>query len=187
MPEKRLERSTLVRALRAVGSDLGARGVRGQLFLAGGAVIAFAYSPGPAAAEIAEVFAPKALIHQAAARVAAEMGLPDDWLNAGVRRLLSDPDPSAVPPPLIEGIEVSTASPRYLLALKLLAARFGEDREEILTLLAAAGVAGTVPAVDLLQHLFAGWKPPLGTRLFLAELLGPPSPARSGVPPPLGD
>jgi hypothetical protein len=188
--EKQLHRATVVRALQVLGAELAGQGVRGQIFLVGGEAIAFAYSQGRVTDDVAAVFEPTALIHQAAAKVAKELGLSDDWLNAGVTALLSSPDPSAVPLPVIEGIEVSTASPRYLLALKLRAARWGEDDAEIVTLLRQAGIAGLGEAVDLLQQLFAGWKPPLGTRLFLAGQLGPPrgrdrrrDPAGPGPPP----
>jgi hypothetical protein len=147
--------------------------VRAQIFIVGGAAMALAYSQRRVTDDVAAVFEPKALIYQAAAKVAEELGLPDDWLNDGVKGLLPGPDQSAVPLPEIEGIEVSTASPRYLLALKLMAAGIGEDDEDIVTLLREAEIASTAEAVDLLQHLFSDWKPPLGTRLFLAALLGP--------------
>ena len=175
MPETRsarhLDRAIAVRALQALGAELTGQGVRGQLFLVGREAVAFAYSQRRVTDDVAGVFEPAALVYQAAARVAEQQGLPGDWLHHGVTGLLSSQDPSAALP-VIEGIEVSTASPRYLLALKLRAARFGEDDGEIVMLLREAGIASLGEAVDLLQHLFAGWKPPLGTRLFLAGLLG---------------
>jgi hypothetical protein len=107
--------------------------------------------------------------------VAEEMGLPDDWLNDAVKGFLPGADPSAVPLPEIEGIEVTTASARYLLALKLMAMRIGEDDEDIEMLLREAGIDRTDDALDLLEHIFSGREPPQKTRLFLEELLGPAS------------
>jgi hypothetical protein len=179
--EQQLHRATAVRALQALGAELTGQGVRGQIFRVGGEAIAFAYSQRRVIDDVAAVFEPTALIHEAAAKVAKELSLTDEWLNDGVTGFLSSQDPSAVPLPAIEGIEVSTASPRYLLALKLRAAHFGEDHGEIVILLREAGIASLGEAVDLLQHLFAGWKPPLGTRLFLAGLLGPAPPPRSAA------
>jgi hypothetical protein len=174
---RQIHRSTAVRALQALGADLTGQGVRGQIFLAGGEVISFAFSQRRVTDDVAAIFEPCALVHQAAARVAGELRLSDGWLDDAVTVLVSSPEPL----PVIEGIEVSTASPRYLLALRLRAARFGEDDAEIVALLRQAGISDLGEAVALLEQLFAGWKPPLGTRLFLAGLLGPARRTRSEV------
>ena len=93
--------------------------------------MALAYSTRRVTKDIDAVFEPKALIYQAAVRVAENLGLPEDWLNDAVKGFLPGPDDGARPLPEILGIEVSTASPRYLLAMKLMAMRFGEDDEDI--------------------------------------------------------
>jgi hypothetical protein len=175
VPEQHFTRATIVRALQALGEELTRQGVRGQVFIVGGAAIALAYSRRRVTKDIDAVFEPKALIYQAAAKVAEEMGLPDDWLNDAVKGFLPGADPSAVPLPEIEGIEVTTASARYLLALKLMALRIGEDDEDIQMLLRETGIDRTDDALDLLEQIFSGREPPLKTRLFLEELLGPAS------------
>jgi hypothetical protein len=49
-------------------------------------------------------------------------GLPEDWLNDAVKGFLHGEDPDAVPVLDTPGLRVDVASPRYLLAMKLLAA-----------------------------------------------------------------
>jgi len=173
--DRHFTRATMVRALRALGDELTRQEVRGQVFIVGGAAIALAYSRRRVTKDIDAVFEPKALIYQAAAKVAKEMGLPGDWLNDAVKGFLPGPDPSAIPLPEIEGIEVTTASARYPLALKLMAMRIGEDDEDIQILLGQAGIDRTDDALDLLERIFSGREPPLKTRLFLEEMLGPAS------------
>jgi hypothetical protein len=56
-----------------------------------------------------------------------------------VKAFLPGADRDARPLPEIRGIEVTTASPRYLLAMKLLAMRFGEDDDDIRVLLIRRG------------------------------------------------
>jgi len=175
VPEQHFTRATIVRALQALGDELTRQGVRGQVFIVGGAAMALAYSRRRVTKDIDAVFEPKALIYRAAAKVAEEMGLPDDWLNDAVKGFLPGPDPNAVPLPEIEGIEVTTASAPYLLALKLMAMRIGEDDEDIQMLLRQAGIDRTDDALELLERIFSGREPPLKTRLFLEELLGPAS------------
>ncbi|MDE3074918.1 MAG: hypothetical protein KGJ86_05770 [Chloroflexota bacterium] len=119
------------------------------------------------------MFEPKAVIYAAAAEVAEQLGLPDDWLNDTVKGFLPGPDEEARPVPEIRGIEITTASPRYLLAMKLMAMRFGEDDEDIEILLRASGVGSAKEALDLLQRMYPYREPPVKRRLFLEELLGP--------------
>lgn len=159
-------------ALQALGEEITTEGVRAQVFVVGGAAMALAYSTRRVTKDIDAVFEPKTLIYAAAARVAEQLGLPDDWLNDAVKGFLPGPDDEARPVPEIKGIEVSTASPRYLLALKLMAMRFGEDDDDIQVLMGAAGIKTATEALDLLQRLYPYKEPPLKTRLFLQELLG---------------
>ena len=80
-------------------------------------------------------------------------------------------DRDAVPLPEVAGIEVSTASPRYLLAMKLLAMRFGEDDDDIGILLRQTGIQRPDEALALLARMYPHREPPLKTRLFLEEIL----------------
>lgn len=172
MPEAAFSRQRVVASLQALGDELTAQGVRGQVFVVGGAAMALAYSTRRVTRDIDAVFEPKILIYEAAARVAERLGLPDDWLNDAVKGFLPGADLSAQSVPEITGIEVTTASPRYLLAMKLLAMRFGEDDEDIRILLHKAGIATVPEALELLTQLYPDRDPPVKTRLFLEETLG---------------
>jgi len=169
--EPSFSRQQIITALRALGDDLTRQGVRGQLFIVGGAAMALAYSTRRVTKDIDAVFEPKVVIYQAAARVAEDLGLPGDWLNDAVKGFLPGEDEGALPLPEVEGIEVTTASPRYLLAMKLMAMRFGEDDEDIKILLHQAGIGHANEALDLLSSLYPNQEPPLKTQLFLEEIL----------------
>jgi hypothetical protein len=81
-------------------------------------------------------------------------------------------DEHSRPVPDIAGIEITTASPQYLLAMKLMAMRFGEDDEDIEILLGECGLHGTDEALGLLKQIYPLQEPPPKTRFFLEELLG---------------
>ena len=83
------------------------------------------------------------------------------------------PDGRARPLPEIRGIEITTASPRFLLAMKLMAMRFGEDDADIELLLRECDLHKPEEALELLAHLYPAREPPLKTRLFLEEVLEP--------------
>jgi hypothetical protein len=160
-----------VRALQALGEELTARGVRGQVFVVGGAAIALAYSARRVTRDIDAVFEPKSIVYTAAAKVAEELDLPEDWLNDAVKAFLPGPDGEQRPVPDIEGIEVATASPRYLLAMKLMASRVGEDDDDILLLLHECGIADVEQALRLVEGMYPSRQPPAKTRLLLEALL----------------
>ena len=104
--------------------------------------------------------------------MAEEQGLPVDWLNDAVKGFMPGPDEDPRPVPDIQGIEVTTASPRYLLAMKLMAMRFGEDDEDIEMLLGECEIHSAEEALEVLKVVYPSSEPPAKTRFFLQELLG---------------
>jgi len=172
VPERHFSEAKIREALQALGDELTKRGVRGQIFIVGGAAMALAYSTRRVTKDIDAVFEPKSAIYDAAATVADELGLPKDWLNDAAKGYMPGNDEHSRPVPDIHGIEVTTASARYLLAMKLMAMRFGEDDEDIETLLRECDLHSTEDAIDLLQHIYPHRDPPPKTRFFLEELFG---------------
>jgi uncharacterized nucleotidyltransferase DUF6036 len=171
VPERHFTHARILEALEALGEKLSREGIRGQIFIVGGAAMALAYSTRRVTRDIDAVFEPKSAIYSAAGRVAEEMGLPEDWLNDAVKGFMPGPDEEPRPVPEVHGIEVSTASPRYLLAMKLMAMRFGEDDEDILILLRECDIHSAEEALEVLEAIYPRREPPAKTRFFLAELL----------------
>ncbi len=172
MSERYFTRARILSALEALGDELSREDVRGQIFIVGGAAMALAYSTRRVTKDIDAVFEPKSAIYAAAAKVAEDLGLPEDWLNDAVKGFMPGADEHPRPVPDIHGIEVTTASPRYLLAMKLMAMRFGEDEQDIEILLRECGVRSAREALDLLKHIYPQQEPPPKTRFFLEQLLG---------------
>lgn len=171
MPE-RFTRTTIVKALRALGDELTLRGIHGQIFIVGGAAMALAYSTRRVTRDIDAAFEPKAAVYDAAAKIAEDLGLPEDWLNDAAKAFMPGKDDDARPVPDIEGIEITTASPRYLLAMKLMASRVGEDDEDIEVLLRECKITRSGDALDLVDQMYPTLEPSPKTRLLLESLLG---------------
>ncbi len=170
MPEK-FTRAKIVAALQALGEELSGRGVHGQVFVVDGAAMALAYSDRRVTRDIDAVFEPKAVIYEAAEKVAESLDLPADWLNDAAKSFMPGPDEDPRPVPEVKGIEIATASPRYLLAMKLIATRIGEDDEDIEILLRECKITRPEEALSLLASVYPTREPPPKTRLFLEELL----------------
>jgi hypothetical protein len=168
-PAPKFTRAKILRALQALGDELSGRGARGQIFIVGGAAIALAYSTRRVTKDVDAVFEPKAVIYEAAAKVAEDLGLPVDWLNDAAKAYMPGEDRDARPLPDIEGIEITTASPRYLLAMKLMAMRMGEDDQDIELLLGECGITSAEGALDLLHSVYPTLEASPKTRFFLEQ------------------
>lgn len=101
------------------------------MYLVGGAAIALAYDARRSTRDIDAVFEPKMAVYEAAAEVAPRLGLPISWLNDAVKGFLAGDDPAASPVLDVPGLRCLAASPRMLLALKVLAHRVGEDEDDV--------------------------------------------------------
>jgi hypothetical protein len=170
-----MTRDQLIAALCALGEKLTARGVHAQMFIVGGAAMALVYSGRRMTGDIDAVFEPKAIIYDLAAEVAREQGLPGGWLNDGVKGFMptSGEDRNRKPIPGFPGIEVSVASPEYLLAMKLMSLRMDEDTEDIEILLRECGITTAAEAVALLERLYPRVVLPPGAQFYLEQELGP--------------
>ncbi len=171
MSEREFTKARIVEALQALGAELTREGVRAQIFIVGGAAMALAYSTRRVTKDVDAVFEPKQTVYAAAAKVAEELGLPEGWLNDAVKGFMPGPDDAPRPVPAIQGIEVTTASPRYLLAMKLMAMRFGEDDQDIEILLRECDIHSAGEALAVLEQVYPAKEPPAKTRFFLEELL----------------
>ena len=132
--------------------------------------MALAYSTRRVTRDIDAVFEPKASIYEAAAKVAEDLGLPQDWLNDAAKGFMPGTDENARPVPNVRGIEITTASARYLLAMKLMAMRIGEDDEDIEILIRECDLHNVQEALELLERMYPTREPPPKTQLFLEEL-----------------
>lgn len=170
--------------IRGLLGDLAAaldrRGIQGELFLVGGAAMALAYDSRRATRDIDAVFEPKQSIYAVAGDIAEDRGLAPDWLNDAVKGFLHGPDPAARPVFERPGLRVDAASPRYLLAMKLLAAR-EDDIDDIRTLYQLSGLTTVEQGVQVLQAAYPGRVIPPRVRYLLEELFSPGGPA-GGTP-----
>jgi hypothetical protein len=136
-----LDRATITARLTDLAEELAVRDTRAELYVVGGAALALAYDTRRATRDIDAVFEPKAVVYEAATAVASRRGLPDGWLNDAVKGLVPAGDETAVPVLDLPSLKVSAASPRYLLAMKVAAARVDRDQADIVSLAALCGAA----------------------------------------------
>ena len=166
-----MDRGAILEALRALARILNAQGIQGEMYLVGGAAIAVAYDARRATRDVDAIFAPKQAIYEAARVVAEDLNLPEHWLNDAVKLFLRGQDPQPIPVLDEPGLRVMAASPRYLLALKLLAAR-REDEADIRFLIGLLGIQTVEEAVEIVLSVYPETQILPKTRFILEEILG---------------
>lgn len=154
-----LDRDQILVLLSELGEDLDQRGLRADLFVAGGAAMALAFNTRRATRDVDGVFEPKSEVYEAARRVARRHGLDDDWLNDAVKGLLPGNDPNARAVLSKPGIRVSVPSPQYLLALKVSAARVDRDADDIRYLAEVCGARNAGEVLDITERVMRGRQP----------------------------
>ena len=164
-----MQRAEIVELLRKLAERLDARGLEGEMYVVGGAAIALAFDERRSTRDVDAVFEPKRAIYDAAAEMAAELDLPEGWLNDAVKGFLSEPDDGATPVLELPGLRVATASPRILLAMKVLAHRAGEDDADVRLLAGQLGLT-TASAVLAVATEVYGDRLDAAARFFVEEV-----------------
>jgi hypothetical protein len=118
-----------------------------------------------------DVFEPKSVVYAAASRVAERHPeLPPDWLNDAVKGFLPGPDADATVALDAPGIRVTVASPPYLLALKVLAARQDRDADDLRDLAALCGVTTAREVLEIAERYLGGTRMTAKARSIVEEL-----------------
>lgn len=164
-----MERDEIIAALTDLGRALHERGITGEMYVVGGAAIALAFDERRSTRDVDAVFEPKLAVYEAAEGVALQRGLPVGWLNDAVKGFLSRDDPEAATVLDVPGLRCLVASPRMLLALKVLAHRVGEDEADVRILAAELGLDRADQVLDLVEQVY-GDRLDAAARFFVEEL-----------------
>ncbi|HEY8756200.1 MAG TPA: DUF6036 family nucleotidyltransferase [Candidatus Dormibacteraeota bacterium] len=167
-----LDRNAALGALEELASVLDSRGITGRMFVVGGAALALAFDARRTTRDIDAVFEPKSEVYSAAREVATHLNLPDDWLNDAVKGFIPGTDPDALPIFDRPGLSVSAASARFLLAMKLRAARVEQDVEDIRFLANLLGLKSADEVFDVATARYSAQDLPPRAQFLVQELFG---------------
>ncbi len=134
--------------------------------------MALAYDARRATRDIDAVFVPHGVVLEEARTVAEKLGLPPWWLNEqGSAYVAPGGDPEA--PRIFDhpGLRLSAASPRHLLAMKVLASR-PPDAEDIAFLVKALDLRTVDDIFAVFAEVFPDEPVPARARLLLEDVLG---------------
>jgi predicted nucleotidyltransferase len=170
--EPLLDRARIRELFTRLGERLQRRGVVGDIYVIGGAAMALAYDARRATRDIDAVLMPHGVVLEEAHALAAELGLPQWWLNEQASVYVAPGGDAAAPLSFDHpGLRVSTASPEHLLAMKAIAAR----RRDIADLRVLVGLLGLTTADQVMaicSRVFPDEVLPDRARLALEDLFG---------------
>jgi len=148
-------RGEIAELLAELGKRLEARGIHASIYVVGGAAIATTFSNDRRLTQdIDAIFEPVGAVRTEVEHMAAERDLPRDWLNSKAAPW--------IPPPRLDreatvnelaGLTVTTASPRYLLAMKMAAFR-PADKIDLLDLFDELGVTDPEQVADIVDDVY---------------------------------
>ncbi len=150
-----LDRDVVVRAFRAMADRLATQRVRGELLLAGGAVMALEFDADRVTRDVdGLVLSEHGAVMAAADDVAADLGLRRGWLNEGVRVYLStQPDPGRHRVFQHPSLAVFAVSSEHLVALKARAAR-PQDVADVSVVVDRLGIETASGVLAIVERFF---------------------------------
>jgi hypothetical protein len=157
-------------AFAALDDELAGSTVKASLFVVGGAAMAIAYDARRSTVDVDAVFVPAHEVREAARRVAQRLDLSDDWINDGAKAFLPGDDPDRITVYEGRNLQVAAASPKYLLAMKLLASRVERDQDDIRTLYRLCGFTTVEEGLRVVEEAYPDYAIPPRTRYLLEEM-----------------
>jgi hypothetical protein len=167
-----LTRDLIEQAFDAMGKIAADRGVTVEIAVYGGSCLILASDIRNASGDVDAVFMSDGPLTRAIAdEVGKRLDLPEDWINEGVRRMAPPPgNPEPLLLPFGEfpkggatavGLRVHLPTPRYMLAMKILANRAAEDTlkirgdmDDAVALMRVAGISTRDELVALLKECY---------------------------------
>jgi hypothetical protein len=153
--KKDLTREELIQLLTELGAELHSRGVRGELFIVGGAAMALAFDARRLTSDVDAVFEPRSVIADAAQTVASRHpGLDSGWLNDAMKGFLPGWDTAQQVILDVAGLRATVPSPEYLLAMKVQASRVDRDEDDITFLANHLGLHTAAAVFDVVERFY---------------------------------
>ncbi len=168
-----LSKKDILRLFELLNDELKSENTQGELYVAGGAVMCIVYDARDSTRDVDAFFKPVTRIRQAAQRVSIKANIADNWLNDSVKGYLANTGKFDHYLELSH-LKVMCAQAEYLLAMKCLAMRIGEefhDLNDIRYLLRHLDITTYEKACEVIGNYYPVTRFPQKTLYALEELL----------------
>jgi hypothetical protein len=149
-----LDKELILKLLQRIGDELDRSGLAGEIILTGGASMCLVHGARQATLDVDALFEPNTEIRHIVYKIAQDEGLPITWLNDAVK-IFFKPNAPIDSFMKLKGLNISTVSPEYLLAMKIYASRQEEkDNADIIFLINKLGIVNKEQASEILFKYF---------------------------------
>lgn len=165
-----LQREKILNLFHKLNVRLQKSGVKGELGMVGGAVMAVVYKTRTSTKDIDAIFEPASEIRKAAEIIAKEESIPRHWLNDAVKGFLV---PGFEKEIILElsHLTVWAPEPRYLLAMKCLSARWDtSDKEDVVYLIHHLNLKKSKDVFEIIESFYRKEQIPAKTQFFIEEI-----------------
>lgn len=175
--KRRLKRSAIVSALARLDELCAASRNRIEIAIYGGTVMMLAYNCRDATQDVDAIFEPPEAVHPLIKQVALEQKLPEDWMNNAVKAFVSNREERITFPEVnAPNVLMTRPSPKYLLAMKCIAARLPTvfrdgDTSDIKFLLSELDIKSMEEVDTIVREFYATRTLENGKRWLIAKLL----------------
>lgn len=168
-----LQRQKILQLFESLDTELGRRGVTGEIGLCGGAVMCLVFKARESTKDVDGIFEPTGAIREASREVAARMDVREDWLNDAAKAyFLTQPPRQEVLS--LPHLRVWAPTAEYMLAMKCVSARFDtHDLDDVRFLLRHLDVSSVGQAFEIVERFYPRRHIPPKTQFLIEELLGP--------------
>jgi len=166
-----LTREQIEDALARLNGELASMDEHADVFLVGGAVMCLVHQAGPSTKDVDAWFSNAQVVRGAVARVAAELSLPDDWLNHAAKGFI--PEGAGIDAwRTLSHVTISHASAPTLLAMKCAAARSEEDARDIRFLADHLSLTTAEQVLKVVVQFYPEDRLSVRSRLLVEEMFG---------------
>ncbi len=176
-----LTKADIERLFDLLNKEMSLQSLEGEVYLVGGAVMCMVFNARSATKDVDAFFQPAQKMREAAAKVGIKTGIKADWLNDAVKGYFSDKGEYDTFLELSH-LRVFTARAEYLLAMKSLAMRIGEefhDLDDIQYLIRYLNLKTYPEAVDVIKRFYPLERFPQKTLYALEEIFERINPKKS--------
>ena len=181
MEDRKIDKKDMMSCFDDMNLRLSNIGKYAEIIIAGGAALTLVHGARDSTRDIDAIFEPKAELRPIIEEIAAEKGLPKDWLNDGVKGFITK-EMKYSELLCYSNLKISTIDTEPLLAMKLTSARqVSQDMNDSLFLMKQLDIQSEAQLYDIVQKYVHPNRQTVASHYFIKEAFDQYSQQRENI------